>query len=375
MRRCLHVFSSSDGGVPQVVMGLALGLRDRGWDSWVAGPESASTYGTLESNGVPIIRVPFRPGYRYPHDDVRVLRALLGLLRRHRFDLVHARSDKAGALARVAARTSGVPAVYNSAGWSFHPAYRGPVGRAISFSLERVLAPHTDAIICVSEAERRLALERRIAPPHALHVVHNAAGTCARDLEIDPELERLSREGPVAGCVTALRPEKGVDVFLRAAPDVLSCLPQARLAVIGNGALRERLQRQAGALGLNGRLRFLDYRGPSARQLRSLAVFVHSAPRYEPFGIALVEAMACGVPQVTTAVGGASEVVSDGATGLFCRPGDPADLAAQIVRLLGDSDLRARMSAASRERHRRRFTPDRMVAETATVFDRVVSGG
>ena len=83
--------------------------------------------------------------------------------------------------------------------------------------------------------------------------------------------------------------------------------------------------------------------------------------------------MACGVPQVTTGVGGTAEVVRDGETGLICRPGDPTDLAAQIVRLLIDAELRARMSEASRERYRRLFTVDRMLDETAALFDRVAA--
>jgi glycosyltransferase involved in cell wall biosynthesis len=375
VRRCLLLFSAPDGGVPQVVMGLALGLGDRGWDPWVAGPESASIYGELEATGMPIVRLPFRPGYRHALDDWRVLRDLIGLLRGQRFDLVHMRSNKAGVLGRLAASATGIAAVYDPAGWTFHPAFRGRAGRLVSLCLERLLSPHTPAYICVSEAERRLALERGIAAAGDLHVVHNAAAACDEALEPDPELERFSREGPLAGCMTALRPEKGVDVFLRAAPHVFARLPEARLAVVGNGALRAALQRQARALGLDERLRFFDYRGPSARQLRSLDVFVHPSPRYEAFGIGLAEAMACGVPQVTTAVGGVPEVVRDGETGLFCRPDDPVHLADRIAALLGDGELRARMAKASRRRQRDCFTLDRMVDETAAVFDLVAAGG
>jgi glycosyltransferase involved in cell wall biosynthesis len=374
VRRCLLVFSAPDGGVPETVLRLATGLGDRGWDPWVAGPESASIYQALKSKGIPIARLPFRPGYRHALDDARALRALIGLLRRRRFELVHARSNKAGVLGRVAALATGVPAVYDPAGWTFHPAFRGRTGRAISQSVERLLGPHTRAIICTSEAERRLALEHRIAPTGILHVVRNAAPTCNGALRADRELERFSGDGPLAGCVTALRPEKGVDVFLRAAPHVLDRLPEARLAVIGNGALRADLRHQARALRVDERVRFFDYKRPAARQLRSLDVFVHPSPLYEAFGIALAEALACGVPQVTTAVGGASEVVGDGETGLYCRPNDPVHLAEGIVRLLSDDELRSRMSKASRERYRRSFTPDRMVREAVTVYDRVVAG-
>jgi glycosyltransferase involved in cell wall biosynthesis len=356
-------------------MRLALGLGDRGWDPWVAGPRSASIYSELEAGGVPIVRLPFHPGYRHALDDWRVLRDLIKLMRRHRFDLVHMRSNKAGVLGRLAARSTGVRTVYDPAGWSFQPAFRGRAGRLVSLCLERVLSPHTLAYICVSQAERRLALERGIAAACDLHVVHNAAAGCDGGLARDSELERFSRGGALAGCMSVLRPEKGVDVFLRSAPHVFARLPEARLAVVGNGALRAALQRQARALGLDERLRFFDYRGPSARQLRAFDVFVHPSPRYEAFGIGLAEAMACGVPQVATAVGGIPEIVNDGVTGLLCRPNDPVHLADRIVALLSDGELRARMSSASRRRHRDCFTLDRMVDETAAVYDLVAAGG
>jgi glycosyltransferase involved in cell wall biosynthesis len=85
--------------------------------------------------------------------------------------------------------------------------------------------------------------------------------------------------------------------------------------------------------------------------------------------------MACGVPQVATAVGGIPEIVNDGVTGLLCRPNDPVHLADRIVALLSDGELRARMSSASRRRHRDCFTLDRMVDETAAVYDLVAAGG
>jgi glycosyltransferase involved in cell wall biosynthesis len=153
---------------------------------------------------------------------------------------------------------------------------------------------------------------------------------------------------------------------------VLEQVPSARLAVIGNGSLSARLQGDAEALGLDGRVRFFSYAPPSARQLRSLDVFVLPSP-WEAFPIASLEALACGVPQVATNVGGIPEAVREGATGLLCPPDDPDRMAQCIVRLLSDSALRARMSRASRERHRRRFTIERMLDETAAVFDRVAA--
>jgi glycosyltransferase involved in cell wall biosynthesis len=318
--------------------------------------------------------VAFRGGYFHVRDDLSALRRLAGLMRSHRFDLVYVRSSKAAIFGRLAALARGVPLVCNPGGWDFDPAFRRGPGRVFSLSVERLLAHRTNAYICVSQSERRVALAHRIGSRGGLHVVHNAAVGCDGAVEAEPDFERFAREGPLAGCVAVLSHRKGVDVLLRAAPFVFERLPEARLAIVGNGALRQELERQARAIGLDERLRFFGYRGPPARYLRSLDVFVLPS-RYEPFGIALAEAMACGVPQITTGVGGTAEVVQDGETGLFCRPNDPAHLADGVVRILGDSDLRARMSEASRERHRRLFSVERMVDQIVEVFNRVAAAG
>jgi len=373
MRNCLLIFDAPDGGVAEHVMRLALGLRDRGWEPVLAGPESASIYEPLRPTGIPVVPLPFRSGYGHPLDDGRALRGLAGLIRCHDFDLVHAHSPKAGALGRLVAFSLNVPTVFTAHGFAFNPAVRGRPGRDLSLLLERSLAPCTDAIICVSDAVRRLALERRLAAPDALHTVHNGATCCELGLEPDRDLERFAHEGPLAGCVTVLGSGKGVDVFIEAGRRVFARMPEARLAVVGNGVLRSELERRARALRLDGRMRFFDYRRPSARQLRSLDVFVSPSP-WEAMPIAPLEAMACGVPQVAMDAGGTPEVVSDGETGLLCQPNDPVDLADGITRLLSDASLRRRMSEASRERHRRLFTLDRMVADTTAVFDGVLAG-
>jgi glycosyltransferase involved in cell wall biosynthesis len=372
LNRCLLVFDAPDGGVAEHVMRLALGMRKRGWQPWLVGPESAATYPTLAEAGVPIMKLPFEPGYRRALQDAYALRAVVRLLRRHRFDLVNTHSPRAGVLGRIAALTAGVPAVLTAHGFPFNPAIRTGIGRALSLRVERFLAPRTSAYICVSDAVRQLALQQRVASPDSLHVVHNGAAGCDERLERDSELERFSREGPLAGSITVLRPGKGADVFLEAAAHVLDRMPEARLALVGKGILRGGLERRARAIGLDDRLRFFDYRGPTARQCRSLDLLVLASP-WEALPLGLLEALACGVPQVATNVGGNPEVVIDGETGLLFPPNDPTALAERIVHLLRESDLRARMADASRARHRDFFTLGRMLDDTVAVYERVTT--
>ncbi len=361
-----------DGGVAENVMRLALGLPRHGWRPYVAGPPQAITYPRLSEAGVPVARLSLERGFGTPGADLAALRALGGILRRERFDLVHAHSAKAGVVGRLCARLTGTPVLYSPHCFPFVGPW-GPPRRLFALSVERALGPASDGILCVAEEERRVALAERIAPERKLNVVHNGSPPCERELAPDAALADFRGSGPLAACVTVLREQKSVDVFVDAAPLILAELPDARLAVVGDGPMRAELEGRAERLALDPeRFRFFGFDPPAARQLRSVDLFVLPSA-WEAFPISILEAMACGVAQVATDVGGTSEALLDGETGLLCPPGDPAALAGRVVEILGDARRRSAMGTAARERHDRLFTVDRMVERTAEVYEQVLA--
>jgi glycosyltransferase involved in cell wall biosynthesis len=368
--RVLQLFEPPDGGVAQHVLDLALGLGRRGWDVELAGAPDAAIWPQVEAAGLPVHLLPFAHGYRAPQSDVRVLRALVPLLRRERYDLVHCHSSKAGAGGRVAAALTGTPAVFSPHGFAFKAGH--PVVRATFAGIERALAPAARRIICVSEDERRLAARHGLGGGGRLCVVPNGSAPVNGAVDVDPELAALREEGPLAAAITVLRPEKGVDVFLEAAPLVLSRMPEARLAVVGTGPAEDELRARAGALLADPRFRFLPFHAPAARHLQAVDVFV-LASRREGMPISVLEAMACGVPQVATAVGGTPEAVTP-ETGLLVASPEPRPLADAIVELLRDPARRRALAAASRRRHAERFTVDRMVERTTAVYAEALDG-
>jgi glycosyltransferase involved in cell wall biosynthesis len=351
---------------------LALQLPAHGWESWVAGPRDAIIYPALADAGVPLARLPLRRGFGRPAEDVRALRRIGSVLGGRRFELVHVHSAKAGVLGRIVARTAGCPVVYSPHCFPFV----GPWGwprRTFATSIERALGPITDAIVCVAEDERRLALKHRLVRPERLVVVHNGVATADPALEAEPELKAFADGRPLAGCVAVLRPQKAVHVFVAAAPRILAAAPEARLAVVGEGQLLPELRAQARDLRLDQkRFRFFSFRPPAARALRALDVFVLPSA-WEALPISLLEALAEGVPQVATDVGGSAEAVSSGETGLLCPPGDPDALAQSVLALLHDPDRRAAMAAASRRRHAEHFRVEEMARRTAAVYAMAVS--
>jgi glycosyltransferase involved in cell wall biosynthesis len=368
MPRVLQAYEPPDGGVAENAMQLALRLSEHGFEAAVAGPLESLPYARLEAAGVPVHRIPFERGYSRPWREPAALRALTRLIRAGGFDLVHCHSAKAGALGRLAARRAGVPSVYSPHCFGFVGDVGAPRRAAVALA-ERRLARHTAAIVCACEAERRRGLERQIAPPERLRRVYYGSEPCDTEVEVDPALRALRGEGLLVGAVTVLREQKRVDLLLDAAPGVFARVPEARIAVVGDGPLRDQLHAHAARLGLDRdeRFAFLPFRAPPARHLRALDVYALPSA-WEAMPIAVLEALACGVPQVVTDVEGTGEAVAAGETGLLIGPRDAAALGDAIVELLRDPARRERMAAASRARHAARFAVERMVAETATVY-------
>jgi glycosyltransferase involved in cell wall biosynthesis len=331
MARIALVCEPPDGGVAEHVAQLAAGLREHGHEPVV-----------FDSR-----RLPFRRDYAHPHRDLQALGALTRALQG--FDLVHAHAAKAGVVGRLAARLRGLPAVYTPHCFPFV----GEVSAArkrFGLASERALAGRTAALICVCEDEREVAIAHGIKPVR-LPVVHNGCPPC----------DAPYAGGLVVGAVTVLRRQKRLDVLLEAAPRILDAVPGATVKIAGDGPESAALRALA-----DPRVVFEPFRGHAADHLREMAVYVLPSS-WEAFPIGVLEAMACGVPQVATDVGGTREAVGP-ESGILIPPRDATALADAVIELLNDPQRRERMSAASRALHAQRFTVERMVAGTAAVY-------
>jgi glycosyltransferase involved in cell wall biosynthesis len=370
--RVLLVFEPPDGGVPENVAQLALGLKAHGWSAEVAGPARASVYPELEAAGVGIHRLALTRGHGRVGEDGRALTGLRRLLSERRYDLIHSHASKAGVIGRIASQLAGTPSLYSPHCFAFATGLPRP-WRMAAAGVERALGRAGGDVLCVCQHERQQAIRFGVARPEQLHVVYNGCEPAPEGLEDDPALLRLRERGPVVGAIAALREQKRLDLLVDAVPLILARVPHASVAIVGNGPLQDRLQAQVTRAGLAEEERFalLPFTAPAARALQSLDVYVLPSD-WEAFSIGILEALACGVPQVVTDVGGNGEAVT-GATGKLVAPGDAHALAQAIVGYLLDPDRRAAASVASRERHLALFGLARMVAETAAVYDTVLA--
>lgn len=213
------------------------------------------------------------------------------------------------------------------------------------------------------------------------------AGTPADRVTVVPcgvNLSRFTPDGPARArsgrsrlvSVGRMVPRKGITTILEA----LAAVPDAELLLAGGPSFSSlgtneearRLMFLADELGVADRVRFLGAvpHEDVPALLRSADLFV-TAPWYEPFGMAALEALACGVPVVATGVGGLTETVIDGVTGLLVPPAESAPLAAAISALLSRPERRASI-ARSAASHARRYSWERVTQEILAVYERLV---
>ncbi len=175
--------------------------------------------------------------------------------------------------------------------------------------------------------------------------------------------------GPWLLTVARLDSHKGIDTVIRALPAVRAAFPAVRYAVAGVGSRGPEFERLAAELGLEDAVKFLgfvaDAELPAVYNAADL--YVGASRRYdllaEGFGIALVEASACGLAVVAGDSGGVADAVRDGETGILVDPNDPAAVAAGITRLLADADVRRRMGAAGRRAVETYYNWDRVARD------------
>jgi glycosyltransferase involved in cell wall biosynthesis len=183
---------------------------------------------------------------------------------------------------------------------------------------------------------------------------------------------RLLPSRPTITAAGRLEPVKGLVHLLHAAALLVADFPDLLVQVAGDGSERDALGAAARTLGIAGNVRFLGWTDDLRPVLRRSSVFVQPSLQ-EAFGITVLEAMACGLPVVASAVGGLSEIVEDGRTGFLVPPGHAAALADRVARLIRDPLENGRQGAASRARAATHFPARRMVRSIHSVYDQVTT--
>jgi len=326
------------------VSGVAVCVRDllqaavgSGYDVTVACPSAGDLAAWAQEQGAAWKRLEMR---RSPHPSDALAVARIRRLARHS-DLVHLHSSKAGAVGRLALVSLGSsrPAsVFTPHAWSWlvggrlAPAYR---------LIERIMMPVTTAVVAVSAEERSLGQAALGSRADRIEVNPNGVDT-ARFCPRGPVSSRP--DGPLVVCVGRLCHQRAPDLAVAAL--ALMRTPAVRLRLVGDGADRVAIERQASALGLTDRVELVGFRSDPAPDLRAADVVVIPS-RYDGMALILLEAMACGAAIVATRVPGIAAL--DG-VGQIVPVEDPLAMAQAVDALLADPDRRKKLGLAARQR-------------------------
>jgi L-malate glycosyltransferase len=298
--------------------------------------------------------------------DLSAAWRLARVVKRLEPDVIHAHDPHGVAMAALAlslGTTRPAPALIAARRVDFH---------LKSNSLSRWKHRLVDCFICASEAIRQMLLtdgipdERTITVHEGIDVDHVRA---APPVNVHEALW-LPHHAPLLGNVGALVPHKGHRYLIEAMKLVVRELPDARCVIFGEGELREHLERLVREHHLEKHVLLPGFRTDILGCIKGLDLFVMSSVT-EGLGTSLLDAMACARPIVATRTGGIPEVIEDGVSGMLVPPRDGPSLAGAIVTMLTDGPRRERMAAAGLSRVTDRFTVERMVAETAGVYEQV----
>lgn len=359
-RIVLALESSGPGGAEHMIVQLARELSRGGDAVTIASMRTGWMTERAAASGIPVWIAPQRRGL----DPFWVPRFALRLLR-ERIDVVHTHEFAMNIYAGAAARLASIPALATLHGR--HWATEAP-RRALAY---RTLHRLGMQVAAVSKDLAGFLAERLALPAREIHVVYNGI-----EIPVLPDLDARERlraavraelalapAAELALAVGNLYPVKDHATLLRAA----ALRPGLTVAIAGRGGEEDRLRALAGVLGISERVRLLGLREDVARLLTAADVFVQPS-RSEGLPLAVLEAMAAGLPVVASRVGGIHEAVIEGETGRLVLPGEPAALAAALADVLDTPGRRELLGRAGHERAAREFSVARMAQRYRALY-------
>lgn len=363
--RIAYVITRGDavGGASIHVRDLARAARERGWEARVFLGGSGPVTEQLSAAGVPWTTIgSLRREIALWH-DARAILDLRSALRHFQPNLVSAHTAKAGWLARAAAASLKIPAIYTPHGWAIDTRI-SPRQGAVYTVAEWIAARWASAIVCVSESERQLAIRKRVGRPEQLRVIYNGV----RD--ISPELHADPGAAPVR-LISVARFELPKDhlTLLRALGE-LRHLPW-QLDLVGDGPEQPAAAAAAETLGIAERTQWSGYQPEPAILLAQAQIFVLSS-RSEGFPRSILEAMRAGLPVVASDVGGIGEAVIQNETGLLVLAGDSQGLRKALERLIKSASERQQLGRTGRRLYEERFRLERTLLHTFELYSTVV---
>lgn len=287
--------------------------------------------------------------------------------------ILHAHTEEVAGVATMTAEGAGIPRV-------IHRRTDLASVEALDFLMKYRRA---NKVIAVSDSVRQKFVDAGLAPEKIVTIYEGYPATLVRKGPREPQDVEAARRDyanefdvPATsiwiGTASSLTPLRDHSSSLKALPEILHYFPETFLLIAGEGPTFNQLRQEAGELGVLGRVRFLGTVRDQTSFISTLDVFIFP-PLTMGLGFDLLEAMAQGVPLVTTWVGGVTELVEHGVNGLFVSPKDPAKIAASVRSIL-EKPVMARGLVQKGFERVRGFSTEAMADRTEAVYREIAKG-
>ena len=297
---------------------------------------------------IPFARSPFSKS------NVEAYRQLKLLITQGQYDVVHCNTPVGGILARFAARSvrqQGCKVIYTSHGFHF---FKGGPKKSwlIYYPIERIMCRYTDLLITVNEED--FALAQRKFPVQSVHIHGVGANTekyrAVSEEETAALKNHLGYENErIVLCTGELNANKNQITAIRAMPEVVRRIPDAKLLLAGNGPMEQQLRDEIAKLEMEQSVELIGYHTDLEKYVQAAELIVSCSKR-EGMPLNIVEGMLCGKAVVASINRGHKELVEDGVTGYLLPAGDTAAFSEKLFSLLRDPELAHKMGEAGREK-------------------------
>jgi glycosyltransferase involved in cell wall biosynthesis len=339
------------------------------------GPEG-SLIEEVRQRGTPLTVLPELRREISLANDLRAVQKLRRMMQAGGYQIVHTHSSKAGVVGRWAAHLAGVPIIVHTVhGWSFHDRM-SPVKRQIYVLLEKFGARFSQVLIVVSPQDIKKGLAQGIGRRADYRVIRSGVeldrfGHPAVPPAVIRQQLGIPLEARVMGSVTRLSPQKAPLDLVAAFAYIHQQQPDAWLVIVGDGPLRLDVEAALQAAGIADRVVLTGLRRDVPELMAAFDVFVLSS-LWEGLPRVLPQAMATGLPIVTTRADGSAEAVVEGKNGFLVDRGQPAALAEKALLLLADEGLRRRMGGNGRARAPQ-FGAQKMVQDIEALYGKLLN--
>lgn len=350
--RILHIDPERNwGGGEAQVLGLLTHLASRGHHNDLLAHPSGPLFARCQSLNVRALPLVMRNDL-----DLRRVWSLRRLIYRSHYDIVHFHTKRAHTLALWLPQGEGRPKYVVTRRMDY-PEPRG-------WYTDCLYNRRVDGVVAISRTISMLLVEAGVEKTRIRCIVSGIEPRTFEDIE--PRITGVE-EGVEIGCLAGLEERKGLGYLLAAIALLKADGLKVRCQIAGDGPLRAQLEAEVERLHLCDEVRFLGFITDTARFLAGVDIFAMPS-LFEGLGVAALEAMAAGRPVVATRVGGLTESVLDGVTGVLVPPRDGAALAAAIAKLVRAPSVAATMGRQGRERARQNFSLENMARQNESYY-------